>query len=205
MTEILPARNPAALQRAVTLLQQGQVIALPTDTIYGIGAPAFNKEAVAQIYRLKQRPVHKAIPVFVPTIDSLSRVCQNIPAAVYPLLRRYWPGGLTVVLPASTALPGIVTHHEPTVAVRIPDHPVVKSLLALMGQPLAVTSANLSTQPTPTTAEGIKAQLGPDLPLVLDDGPAAGGIASTIVDFTQVPPRILRRGAVNIEPRFLTP
>jgi len=203
MPQILEARNPHSLALAVELLRQGEVIAMPTDTLYGVGAPAFNAEAVAQIYRVKERPADKAIPVFVSSVDELGQVCRDVPLTALPLLERYWPGGLTVILLASPALPGIVTHNGPTVAVRIPDHPVVLKLLSLLKQPLAVTSANISGQVTPPTAIEIKAQLKGRLPLILDDGPSPGGVASTILDLTQSPPKILRQGAVQIAPRWL--
>jgi len=202
-TERLDARHPDSLARAVALLRRGEVIALPTDTVYGVGALAFRADAVAAIYRVKNRPPHKAIPVFIAAVEELSRVCRDVPSAVYPLLRRYWPGGLTVILPAASALPPVVTHGGPTVAVRIPNHPVVLDLLARLGEPLAVTSANLSGQPTPRTAQGVQAQLAGRLSLVLDDGPSPGDTPSTILDLTQSPPKILRAGAVTLSPRWL--
>lgn len=203
MTQILEARSSQALELAARLLDQGEIIALPTDTIYGVGAVAFNAQAVAKIYQIKERPSHKAIPVFVKSLAELERVCRDVPSAALPLLEEYWPGGLTVILSAAPTLPGIVTNYGPTVAVRIPDHPVVLDLLALVDQPLAVTSANVSGQPTPPTAAEIEAQLGKRLPLILDDGPSPGGVASTILDLTQAPPKILRQGAAQIPLRRL--
>ena len=200
LTQAINARAPRALTLAAKLLRRGNIIALPTDTIYGLAAAAFNPQAVARIYRLKRRPAEKAIPVFVGSLDELGRVCGDVSPAARRLLTRYWPGGLTAILPAHPALPGVVTHYGPTVAVRIPNHPVVLQLLTLLNAPLAVTSANLSGQPTPPDAAGVKTTFNGRVPLVLDDGPSPGSLPSTIVDFTRTPPQILRRGAVTIPP-----
>ncbi len=196
-TKLLLATEPHSLVLAAQLLRQGDVIALPTDTVYGVGALAFDAQAVAKIYAVKERPANKPIPVFVASTDDLGQVCGNIPPDVLSLLKEYWPGALTAILPASSALPGIVTNYGNTVAVRIPNHPVALNLLALLKAPLAVTSANLSGQPPPATPAKIKTQLEGRIPLVLDGGPAVGGVPSTIVDFTQLPPKVLRQGEVK--------
>lgn len=197
-TKLLLANEPHSLVLAAQLLRQGEVIALPTDTIYGVGALAFNAGAVAKIYDVKKRPADKAIPVFVASVDALKQVCGDISPDILLLLEEYWPGALTVILPASPALPGVVTNYGDTIAVRIPNHPVVLNLLALLKEPLAVTSANLSGQPTPTTPAEIKTQLEGRIPLILDDGPASGDVPSTILDLTQLPPKVLRQGEVQI-------
>jgi len=202
-TKLLAANDPHSLVLAANLLRQGEVIALPTDTVYGVGALAFNAKAVAKIYAVKKRPANKAIPVFVASVDDLGRVCSDVPPGFLPLLKAHWPGALTVILPASPGLPGVVTNYGNTVAVRIPKHPVVLNLLALLKAPLAVTSANLSGQPPPAVPAEIKRQLEGRIPLILDDGPRPGGIPSTILDITQSPPQILRQGAVQIAPRRL--
>lgn len=199
ITQTLKLPSPPAIDQALSLLHQGEVIALPTDTVYGVAALALNGEAVARLYHVKDRPLNKPIPVFVPSIDALSQVCQDVPPGSIPWLRDYWPGGVTVILPASPALPGIVTNNGPTVAVRIPDHPLALALLARLRQPLAVTSANLSGGPNPQTAAEVLAQLEGRIPLILDDGPTPGPLPSTIVDLTQTPPRVLRQGAVQVD------
>lgn len=202
MTEILKARSPQSLTRATELLFQGEVIALPTDTVYGVAALAFDAEAVAKIYQVKERSFDKAIPVFVPSVADLSQVCRDIPPAVLPLLEQYWPGALTVILPVSPNLPGIVTNNGPTVAVRMPDHPVVMQLLAMVGEPLAATSANISGRPNPQTAADVEAQLQGRIPLILDDGPTPSKLASTILDLTQWPPQVVRQGALELPDKF---
>ncbi len=199
-TLLLEARSPQSIAGAVEALRRGAVIALPTDTVYGVGATAFNPQAVAQIFALKNRPPEKAIPVFVPSIAALPQVCRPIPKAARALLSRYWPGALTVILPAHPSLPGIITNYGRTVAVRMPNHPVVMALLAELGEPLAVTSANLSGRPTPKTAGGVQKEFAGRLPLVLDDGPSPADTPSTIIDLTCVPPGILRQGSLVIPP-----
>ena len=197
MVDILPARDRKSLKIAADTLRRGDIIALPTDTIYGVAALAFDPVAVAKIYAAKNRPAHKAIPVFVASPADMPRVCRKIPAAAKPALQALLPGALTVILPAHPNLRGIVTNFGDTVAVRIPDHPVALELLALVDEPLAVTSANLSDRATPPTAVGVAQQLDDRIALVLDDGPSPRREPSTILDLTQSPPKILRQGAIS--------
>ncbi|MCB0170287.1 MAG: threonylcarbamoyl-AMP synthase [Anaerolineae bacterium] len=199
MTQILPAHSSQAIKLARRLLREGEVVALPTDTVYGLGANAFERIAVRQIFKLKQRPPDKPIPVFIYQIDDLNLVARHVPNRAWPLLQEFWPGPLTVVLPKVAALPDDVTVGQDTVAVRIPDHPVSLELVIKFGRPLAVTSANLSGQPTPPTAQGVADQLGPALPLVLDSGPSPSSQPSTIIDLSTDPPRLLRQGPITIE------
>ena len=199
MTQILPAHSPQAIKLARRLLREGEVIALPTDTVYGLGANAFERIAVRQIFKLKQRPPDKPIPVFIYQIDDLNLVARHVPNRAWPLLQEFWPGPLTVVLPKVAALPDDVTVGQDTVAVRIPDHPTSLELVIKFGRPLAVTSANLSGQPTPATAQGVADQLGLALPLVLDGGPSPSSQPSTIIDLSTDPPRLLRQGPITIE------
>jgi len=198
MTEILPATSKKAIRLARRLLREGDVVAFPTDTVYGVGANAFERFAVREIFALKQRPMDMALPVFIYQIDDLNLVARNVPNRAWPLLQRFWPGALTVVLPKVAALPLEVTAGQNTVAVRIPDHAVSLELVIRVGRPLAVTSANLSGQPTPTTAQGVAAQLGERLPLVLDGGPSPLTQPSTIIDLSVTPPRLLRAGALDV-------
>ncbi len=197
MTEILPARSEKSIRRARFLLREGEVVAFPTDTVYGVGAVAFERFAVRQIFALKKRPPDKAIPVFITQVDDLNLVARHVPNPAWKLLQALWPGALTVVLPKNPKLPDDVTAGQPTVAVRIPDHPVCLELVERVGRPLAVTSANLSGQPTPRTAQEVAAQLGPNLPLVLDGGPSPSTVPSTIVDLSADPPRVLRVGVIS--------
>jgi len=198
MTQILPATSRKAIRKAVHLLRGGDVVAFPTDTVYGVGANAFERFAVRQIFEIKQRPLNKSLPIFIYQIDDLNQVARNIPYQAWPLLQKFWPGALTVVLLKNSALPDDVTSGQDTVAIRIPDHPVCLDLVIRTGRPLAVTSANLSGQPTLTTAQGVAQQLGKDLPLVLDGGPSSTTQPSTIIDLSNTPPRLLRQGSINV-------
>jgi L-threonylcarbamoyladenylate synthase len=199
MTQILPANSPRAIKQASRLLREGEVVAFPTDTVYGVGANAFMPIAVRQIFTLKGRPEDKSLPVFIYQIDDLNLVARDVPNQAWPLLHRFWPGALTVVLLKSAILPADVTSGQDTVAVRIPNHPVCLDLVIHAGRPLAVTSANLSGQPTPATAQGVAEQLGANLPLVLDGGPSPSSQPSTIIDLSRTPPRLLRPGPISLE------
>jgi L-threonylcarbamoyladenylate synthase len=198
MTQILPATSQKAIKLARRLLREGEVVAFPTDTVYGVGANAFERFAVRQIFELKKRPPDKALPVFIAHVNDLNLVARNVPNQAWRLLQKFWPGALTVVLPKVAALPDIVTAGGETVAVRIPDHPVCRDLVIQVGRPLAVTSANISGQPTPNTAQGVAQQLGPALPLVLDGGPSPSARPSTIIDLSVTPARLLRQGDLSL-------
>lgn len=197
MTQILPADSRQATKLARRLLREGEVVAFPTDTLYGVGAQAFERFAVRQIFEVKQRPRDKALPVFIYQVDDLNLVARDIPNRAWPLLQTHWPGPLTVVFHKNATLPGDVTGGQQTVAVRIPNHPVALDLVIEVGRPLAVTSANLSGQPPPSTAQEVAAQLGGRIPLILDGGPCPLAQPSTIVDLSVSPPRLLRQGALS--------
>lgn len=195
-TEILPASHAESLMRAAELLHAGQLVAFPTDTVYGVGAPAFNAAAVAAIYVAKQRPPEKAIPVLIADKADLPRITAGVPAMAHKLITHFWPGGLTLVLPKRLDLPEIVSA-DMTVAVRLPDLDLARALMRLTG-PLAVTSANRSGQASPITASDVMTQLGGRIAAILDGGPCPGGIPSTIVDCVSSPLRVVREGAVSL-------
>lgn len=199
MTEILPATSRKAIKLARRLLREGEIVAFPTDTVYGLGANAFERFAVRQIFAVKERPLDKPLPVFIYQVDDLNQVAYNVPNLAWPLLQQLWPGELTVILPKNPALPAEVTAGQNGVAVRIPNHPICLELVVEVGRPLAVTSANLSNQPTPTTAQGVAEQLHGRIPLVLDGGPSPTTQPSTIVDLSVSPPRLLRQGRLTLE------
>ncbi len=199
MTQILPVSSHKAIKLARRLLREGEVVAFPTDTVYGLGANAFERFAVRQIFAIKERPPDKPLPVFIYQIDDLNLVARDVPNRTWPLLQTFWPGDLTVVLPKNSALPAEVTAGETTVAVRIPNHPVCLELIIEVGRPLAVTSANLSGQSTPTTAQAVAEQLRGRIPLVLDGGPSSTPQPSSIIDLSVSPPRLLRQGRLTLE------
>ena len=198
MTTIQPITQKS-IRHAVHLLREGEVVAFPTDTVYGVGVIAGNRFAVRQLFEAKQRPLDKPLPVFITQVDDLNQVACNIPNAAWPFLRQVWPGALTVVLPKAPHLPAEVTSGGDTVAVRLPDHPLCYELVACVGRPLAVTSANLSGRPSPTTAQEVAAQLGGRIALILDGGPTPTPHPSSIVDFSVSPPRLLREGDLTLE------
>jgi L-threonylcarbamoyladenylate synthase len=205
-TRVIPADEPEAIDRARRLLRSGEVVAFPTDTVYGVGAHAYRPEAVAVLYKVKNRPASKAIPILVAQAEDVTRVARQVPAIALELAERFWPGGLTLVLPRAEIVPPIVTAGGDTVAIRCPDHPVPLALADAIGAPLAATSANLSGQASPTTAGQVVAQLGGRVPFIIDGGESPGGVPSSVVDLSLSPPCLLRAGAVSaLELRVLLP
>lgn len=196
-TRLIPAAQPGAIEQALRILRAGGLAAFPTDTVYGVGALAFDGPAVESIYAAKDRPVEKAIPVLIADAEDLDKVAVDIPRMARVLAARFWPGPLTLVVPKQPTLPEAVSATA-TVAVRIPDHPVTRALLRAAG-PMAVTSANLSGQPSPVSAEEVMRQLNGRIPLVLDGGVTPGGIPSTLVDCLGAEPVILREGPLTKE------
>jgi len=184
--------------RAVELLKAGQLVAFPTDTVYGVGAVLWDRQAIRKLYEAKLRSAEKAIPVLLAAAVDLSLVARDLSQSALRLAERFWPGPLTLVVPRALAVPDEVTAGGASVAVRVPDHELARALIRAAGAPLAATSANISGQPSPVTAQEVAAQLGSRIPLVLDGGPCPGGIASTIVDLTGSAPAILRPGPVSI-------
>ena len=185
------------LQQAVSILKNGGIVAYPTDTVYGLGADAFNEEAVSQVYRVKQRSRNQPLSILISDKSDLVQISDALPEAARILVERYWPGGLTLILRKLPFVPDWITAGGSTVAVRIPDHPVTLNLIRELGKPLIGTSANLSGLPSATSAEEVRAQLGNAIDFVLDGGICSGGIESTVVDVTGKVIAILREGAVS--------
>lgn len=196
-TRLIPATQPDAIEQALRILRAGGLAAFPTDTVYGLGALAFDGPAVESIYAAKDRPVEKAIPILIADADDLDKVAVDIPPMARILAARFWPGPLTLVVPKQPTLPEAISATT-TVAVRIPDHPVARALLRAAG-PMAVTSANLSGQPSPVEAEEVLRQLNGRIPLVLDGGVTPGGVPSTLVDCLGAEPVLLREGPLTKE------
>jgi L-threonylcarbamoyladenylate synthase len=196
-TQVLSVTSPEALSRAATILEAGGLVAFPTDTVYGMGAQVFNARAVESIYTAKGRPVEKAIPVLIAGLDDLEKVAVDIPEMALRLAAAFWPGALTLVIPKHPALPSVVSSGS-TVGARVPGLAFTRQLLQLVG-PLAVTSANRSSQPNPLDAGQVLIQLGGRLPFILDGGLTPGGIPSTVVDCTGLEPIVLRPGPVTFE------
>jgi L-threonylcarbamoyladenylate synthase len=196
-TEISTDRNAA-----VELLRQGDVVALPTETVYGLAADAFNPIAVAKIFEAKGRPRFDPLIVHLPDGDWLEKVADILPQdqqLVLKLTERFWPGPFTIVLPKREVVPGIVTSGLETVAVRISTHPVFADIVQAFGKPLAAPSANRFGRISPTTAQHVLDELGGHIPLIIDAGPATHGIESTIVAVHAEKIDILRRGPIASE------
>ena len=196
-TQIIPATSPNALPQALDILRSGGLVAFPTDTVYGVGALAFDGKAIESIYTAKDRPIEKAIPILIADTEDMEKVGMDIPQTAYRLAARFWPGPLTCVIPKQPTLPEAVSATE-TVGVRVPDHDVARELLRAAG-PMAITSANISGQPSPSTAQEVLAQLGGRIDLIIDGGRTPGGVPSTLVDCTGKELKILREGPISLE------
>ncbi len=192
-TRILPASQ---IQQALAVLKNGGILAFPTDTVYGLGALAFENTAIESIYIAKDRPIEKAIPILIGDLSDLDQVAENIPSMALRFAARFWPGPLTCIVPKKQTLPLAVSATS-TVAVRIPNHPDALTLLRAAG-PMAVTSANISGQPSPSTAKEVHSQLNGRIPMILDGGKTPGGVPSTLVDCTGKEPVILRDGPISL-------
>ncbi|MCW5559147.1 MAG: threonylcarbamoyl-AMP synthase [Verrucomicrobiae bacterium] len=186
-----------AVQRAAERLRAGDVVAVPTETVYGLAANALDPAAVARIYAIKGRPAHNPIIVHVASPD-MARECASVWTPLADrLAAAFWPGPLTLVLPRAPRIPDIVTAGGPTVGIRWPQHPFMQAVIRACGFPLAAPSANLANRLSPTNAVHVVRQLGRQVPLVVDGGDCNVGIESTVVDVTTEVPRILRPGMID--------
>ena len=189
----------SAVQQASELLRRGRVVALPTETVYGLAANAFDEKAVAQIFEIKGRPSHNPIIVHVASPEMARDCVVRWPELAERLGRAFWPGPLTLVLERSSKIPAIVTAGGATVGVRWPSHPLMQAVIRECGFPLAAPSANLSNQLSPTNATHVLNSLGDKIPLIVDGGQSQVGIESTVLDLTVSPPRVLRPGMIHEE------
>jgi L-threonylcarbamoyladenylate synthase len=196
-TEIISASSQDATPHALEILKAGGLVAFPTDTVYGVGALAFDGKAVESIYAAKDRPVEKAIPVLIGDAEDLEKVGVHIPASAHKLAVRFWPGPLTILVPKRAGLPESVSAAS-TVGVRVPDHEVARAILRAAG-PMAVTSANISGGQNPMTAEEVYEQLMGRIDLIIDGGKTPGGVPSTLVDCTTPELTVLREGPISLE------
>ena len=188
-----------AIQEAATLIRSGQLVAFPTETVYGLGGDGLNPDSLRRIYAVKGRPPDNPLILHIASPDQLSSVAAVVPDIAYTLMRTFWPGPLTLVFPKTPQVPDLATGGLSTVAVRMPDHPVALALLQQAGTPLAGPSANRSGHPSPTTAQHVLDDLNGSIPLILDAGPSVIGVESTVLDITCSPPLILRPGGTTRE------
>jgi L-threonylcarbamoyladenylate synthase len=188
-----------SIEAAVSLLKGGDVVAFPTETVYGLGAIAFDAHAVAKIFERKGRPHFDPLIVHAASMADAFRLCECVPETARLLAERFWPGPLTLVMRKIQAIPDLVTSGLPSVGVRVPAHPVAHALLEALEAPLAAPSANRFGKVSPTTAEHVLQDLGSSIPMILDGGPCQRGIESTIVSLLESTPRLLRPGSIALE------
>jgi L-threonylcarbamoyladenylate synthase len=187
----------AAVLQAADLLRAGEVVALPTETVYGLAANALDLQAVKRIFEIKGRPSHNPIIVHVASVEMARQCVSEWPQAADALAKAFWPGPLTLIAPRAKNIPDIVTAGGPTVGVRWPSHPFIQAVIRECGFPLAAPSANLSNRISPTNAEHVRKQLDSKVPLIVDGGQCQVGIESTVVDVSESPPRVLRPGMIH--------
>jgi L-threonylcarbamoyladenylate synthase len=199
--------DEAALEIASTNILNGNVISVPTDTFYALAADPFNLMAVEQIFQIKGRQGWKPLLLLIDSVEQAESVAMDIPDLFYEIAERFWPGPLTLILPAANNVPFKVTGGTGTVGVRIPDLTLTRLLVRALGLPIVGTSANLSAHPPCATADEVLQQLGGKIELILDHGKLTGNAASTILDLTQQPARLVREGAIGVEDltRYLSP
>ena len=202
-TEIAPTHTPElfqkAVRRAAELLRAGEVVVLPTETVYGLAANALDEKAVTKIFQIKGRPSHNPIIVHVVGMEMAKSCAKIFPALAEKLAKSFWPGPLTLVLPRAKKIPEIVAAGGETVGIRWPSHPFIQAVISECDFPLAAPSANLSEHVSPTNAEHVRKQLGGKIPLVVDGGQSQVGIESTVLDLITSPPQILRPGMIRAE------
>jgi L-threonylcarbamoyladenylate synthase len=188
-----------ALRIAATALQRGELVAFPTETVYGLGANALDAAAVERIFSAKGRPADNPLIVHIAAIEDLLPLVSSIPAVFYPLAAAFWPGPLTMIMPRSPLVPDVTTGGLDTVAIRLPSHPVAQALIRAAQMPIAAPSANRSGRPSPTLAQHVLADLQGQVAVLLDGGAAGVGVESTVLDLTAPSPTILRPGGVTLE------
>ena len=188
--------DPAAIRYAAEFIRRGQIVAIPTDTFYGIAADPFNLAAIEQIYRVKGRPETRALPILVNSVAQALTMTRDVPYTFHKLAAKFWPGPLTILVEASTGVPLKVTAHTGNVALRWPNSPIVNALIERTMGPVTGTSGNISGQPACATAIDLLEQMGDRLPLIIDAGETPGNLASTIVKLEGADWEIMRDGVI---------
>lgn len=194
---VVRADDPRAIEQAVQVLREGGLVVFPTDTVYGVGAAVDRPDAVARLYVVKGRPLERPIPVLISDVGQLDRLGREISDEVRLLARCFWPGALTIVVPAQPWLPYEIVRDTGAVGLRMPAHPVALTLIERAGGAVATTSANRSGEREACTVEEALEALGPGVDLYIDGGRTPGGIPSTVVSLERGDLTILRRGALN--------
>ena len=198
-TRLLPANDAKTAAVAAEIIKKGELVAIPTETVYGLGANGLDPEAVAKIFQAKGRPQDNPLILHISGPEQMEQFCHHIPQKAFDLAEAFWPGPLTIVLPARDNVPKRTTGGLSTVAVRCPDHAATREIIRRAGVPIAAPSANLSGKPSTTTAQHVLDDHNGKLPLIIDGGACRVGVESTIVDLTDSRPRLLRPGGITPE------
>lgn len=191
--------NRDGIVRAGNLLKNGEVVAIPTETVYGLAANAFDKDAVAKIFAAKGRPQDNPLIVHISKLENLSDIVSEIPESAYILAEKFWPGPLTMIMKKNENIPDEVTAGLSTVAVRLPSHPHAQAIIDAAGVPLAAPSANLSGKPSPTSAQHVMRDLSGRIPMIIDGGECEVGLESTVISLVGEVPVLLRPGGVTLK------
>mgnify|MGYP001752509984 FL=1 len=194
-----PIRDDGALRQAGALLRAGEVVGMPTETVYGLAANALDGAAVAKIFLAKGRPQDNPLIVHIADKEQLSTLARMVPESARKLADAFWPGPLTIILPKAACIQDEVSAGLDTVGIRLPSHPVARALIREAGVPLAAPSANLSGRPSTTTSGHVMDDLGGKIPAIVEGGPCAVGVESTVVSLAGNVPRLLRPGGVSLE------
>jgi len=191
--------NEEIIKKVVSLLNRGEIIAFPTDTVYGVGGDIFNETAIDKIYRLKNRPTNKPINALISSENQLKMIVESIPMDAKSVIEKFWPGPLTIILKKKTEVSDKVTSSLDTIGVRMPNNKIALEIIKKFEKPLATTSANISDKPSPLTADDVYINFQDSLPMIIDSQEKALGIESTIITFASPKPQILRIGAITKE------
>jgi len=199
-TITLPAENPESISSALSLFRDGDIVAFPTDTVYGLGTDPFQASGIIKLFEAKGRDSNKAIAILIGSVEQAQLVTDHMTDLAIRLCEVFWPGGLTVIVPRKNNLPELISNTD-RIGIRMPNHPLALEMLKTFG-PLATTSANLSGKPDAVTARDVYDQLNGRVPLILDGGKCRGGVPSTVIDCSGSEPIILREGPVTSEQIF---
>lgn len=194
-----PSEDPTAIEQAGELLRAGEVVGIPTETVYGLAADARNPEAVARIFEAKGRPQDNPLIVHIADLDTVHDIAADFPPAAQALAKAYWPGPLTIILPKQDSIPMVTSGGLNTVGIRFPSHPLAQAIIRAAGVPLAAPSANLSGRPSTTTAQHVMEDLNGKIAAVVDGGACTVGVESTVVSLCGARPRLLRPGGISLE------
>ena len=189
----------AVIQLAADYIVKGEIVAFPTDTLYGIGCDPFNIKAIEKMFSLKSRSKQKPINLLIESENQLHEITEDLPTITQLLIEDFWPGALTLIFKKKKTIPSILTSNLPSIGIRMPNNPIILELIRKVKRPLAVTSANISGKPNTTNAKQVYENFRKEIPLILDGGETSAGKESTIIDLTVDPPKILREGILRLE------